>query len=241
MRGLAAVVQCDAPIGVFLAAYQFCIIRLGSAWGLRHQSVIGCNARSTRNAALIRYCSKLSRSRINPPEHVGEQNSGAGGCRACRGKGGIAGGAITSGGDGGAAVSQPVSSSHGTDSSSADNILSEFGMAGNLLRLRGALAVDGLVGFAGGDGGSKLHGPLSVPGLLHRGAAGGVALMMAICPSADQDREQRQDAGQRPEQTDRDHQTRRKSCGTPSRHSKAVAICTAAIAPASSAAGQPGV
>jgi hypothetical protein len=55
-------------------------------------------------------CSKLSRSLVNPAEHVGEHHSGRSGWRALGGSGGIAGGATTTGGKGCGTVPQAASS-----------------------------------------------------------------------------------------------------------------------------------
>ena len=94
-----------------------------------------------RHPALISYGSKLSTSLVHPSEHVGEQIAGGAGWRAWGGSDGIGGAAITTGGNGGGADAQPVTSSSSVHSSNAQGVGGKFGMAGDLLEFCGAALI----------------------------------------------------------------------------------------------------
>lgn len=97
--------------------------------------------------------SNVSYSLVNPIEHVGEQISGGAGCRACTGRGGMAGACTAGAGKGGDTLAHPLTSRGSSSSIGARTRQVRFSFTDSPLQRGGAALFFGpgvLFGLAGG-------------------------------------------------------------------------------------------
>ncbi len=138
----------------------------------RRQRIISGLAGNPCGSRGVGVFSNVSYSLVNPIEHVGKQISGGAGCRACTGRGGMAGACTAGAGKGGDTLAHPLASRGSSSSIGARTRQVRFSFTDSPLQRGGAALFFGpgvLFGLAGGPfKPSELFG---VPGA-GRGVAG---------------------------------------------------------------------